>query len=394
MTRDQTENVGPTMGHDHGDGNDGGVSLSPDSVALEDATRVYVRTDGSDSNSGLTEASAKATIRSAIDDAPIQSYEDPVVVDMQENATFTEEPIFDHSDPPLLIEGNGKSNTAIDGSADKPLDARGCSIHFKNLQLLGGNVTRAIEGARLKLIGAEIAGQSSRGLLVAGNSHVKFDSASGVDVTGQSASTGLAINNGNVDLQGYVRGGGSVCEIEENGVLFTLGAEITGEGTGSSNYAVALGESSYAKLNRDTTLQDCDVGVYSFSFGNAELESGITTNNLNSRVSFATSGGGFITDEEGGGTMMKIPGGTSFPSPANLGSSEQECLVYYDRGRGTLYFYDHINDQWMPAGVDEYPSAVASDLDPYEFGFDPDNSRALYKDSTGTVHYWTTDGTL
>lgn len=68
-------------------------------------------------------------------------------------------------------------------------------------------------------------------------------------------------------------------------------------------------------------------------------------------------------------------------------------------GNGSVLIYEKDNRLWdfndaAVSGLREISSPTAGDLASQEWAWDSTNSRWLYKDSGGTVHYFTPDGTL
>ncbi len=113
---------------------------------------MYVRSDGSDSNDGLSSSNAKATIQSALSDAPIPGAQDkPLVIDLG-GSTFSEEvDLRGYQLSTIKFAGAGESSTTIDASstAGFGLLVEGQNIELTDLTIIGGGTAAlaAINGS-------------------------------------------------------------------------------------------------------------------------------------------------------------------------------------------------------------------------------------------------------
>lgn len=375
-------------------GKGGSGSPVPGTTYLERAsitnpTTVYVRSTGSDSNTGASASDAKATIMAAVDDAPVQSYGGYIVIDIQESATFSEQLDFGPYHPPVKLIGNGKANTTIDATGNT-FDAYGATVVFADLTVSGGTYPRVNEGARFGMSNAKITGMSDRGLSVANDSFAKIDGTSVVDVAATTASNAITVGDASVRIHGTATGGETaVVEAEENSTVWTQNALIEGEGPATTSYGIAVGENSYAKVHGGDELKDVDSGVYLMG-GNAgaEIESGVTQTNINRLKRFGTSAQGYINDMENGEILYTVPALDGMPNPAGLGNGYYEGLFAVDRtaSSGLAKYYSRAEGDYLLGGAKEYADPASTDLEARERAFDTTNLELLYKDTGGSVN--------
>jgi len=369
-------------------------SVSTDEL-FTDAVTVYVRDGGSDSNDGLSAGSAKATVQAAIDDAPNPPNASSVVVDIG-TGTFGSVRVPE-SYPAVKLLGDGAGSTTLDGGASSDtIHAAGSRVVTDSLTATSGspNSLRVSRSGFVETVNTNITDGVSYNATVGNASTLAVGPSSTIEYTSSPNQYGIQVVSSFLRIDGDVTGGQiDVVQLLDSSTVIILGS-VSGDGSASTSQCVAVREGSAAKV--DAPLSDADAGIVVDDEANVDIQGQTTYTNINQPLKHI--GAGTIKDEiNNNETTQTINSSGAYPSPTGLGNGPYEGIVHHNNG-GALHHevaaYIRGQGDWVRFGTMEVNNPNAANLSPRQTYFDTANSRFIYKDSSGTAHYFTSDGTL
>jgi hypothetical protein len=358
-----------------------------------------VRSSGSDSNDGLSASNAKASVQSAIDEAPLANESDYLLVNLDESGlTLSESVEIKSHHPPIHMKGDtGSGQTTIDGGGPAALDAAGSDILLTDMELIGGTSYSArVSQSNVFAENTRVAAGSgaSWALLIVAKSYYQDDTNSELDARGVAGAKCAEVNAAIYQQNGtlYPNDDHTLTILESGGVAFVDG-DIIGQGNGTSPGCVVQKEASL-KITANT-VQDVTYVANARNGGMANLRTIGTQTNIG-RL-YQAGNDAFVYDQINGDDMSVSANPSTLPQPTDIGlGTHVGAFVHSDARAGNYLHYGHSRtaQDWIPWGALEFSDPAASDIGLRQRGFDTTNNRWLYKDASGTVHYWDADGTL
>lgn len=282
--------------HSHAHSGDGGGELRPDLIEPVNATiseqithggepaaTIYVRAAGADSNSGLSESDAKATIGAALDAVPKLRLGaqttgiERVRIDLEAGATYNISSSLQYSMPEqVLIQlfGDGANRPQINADGADPvfefvrtrLDVREIDFGVTS----GSGRVFLLRQSIINFDGVTFSGGSTRHLHAFTGSAVEF--ASNVSLTGPGSSNqGIALHSGShltsrADISGYSIG----MYFDRGSSGDVLGGIIDGCTTG------CRAEDNSGMKFANATVQNCGTAANARADSNIRFTSGNT----------------------------------------------------------------------------------------------------------------------
>ncbi len=318
------------------------------------AVTLYVRSDGDDSNDGLTASTAKASISSALSDAPMRNNQDAVIIDLDDGSysgiRFDERtPQLDYVKLRGATDGSGNPATTLTDPAPAShiLDVQhGGTVIAEDLSITGGDdgCLQVRDNSSLYLRNVHASDGGEHAALVAWGGYYEDDDATVLDQSAvDGSSAGFKITTARATCRGTYKGdGGTNCVIrtKENGYAMLVGCTVTGEGNPDTTHGIRCFHSSAMKM-QDTTIQDCKIAINREMNAFIKTQGTMTYNNVDYEIHGI---GGhhreFASDED----IYTLPRNGSTPTN-HWGSSvlrgamhyndETDLMEYYSR-RGTM----------------------------------------------------------
>lgn len=376
---------------------------------FSDSQTVYVRSDGDDSNDGLTPSEAKETFSSAISDAPVQGDQyDRLTVDIGSDTITPDSTVsfFDTSISAIEVlgetDGSGNPAAVMDfsGLGGVGVNHRSVSVNYKNVEFKGGGgaCVYADEQSRVALDNCVVNESTGFGsittarggaLVVGSDSRVDFDTDNS---TGNRV---ITYQGGYLKILGdiTVTGSGSldnVFNIFDGAGRVDINANV--DGGGVTTEMISAQSPVHIKLSDHTYTGF----TYLFDMGyGAELvaQDGLSDVTVQNAKAKQMNGGGY-TEQGDAPSVGSLPSSNGPPTGVESGTYGPSSPGYYDKSDQFPKQYSDVNKDYIPTTTVQIDGATASDVPNYGSVFDATNSRLLYKDGSGTVHYWNTDGTL
>ncbi|SIR99608.1 hypothetical protein SAMN05421858_5045 [Haladaptatus litoreus] len=342
-------------------------SLTTQSVDTErvfsNAVTMYVRTDGSDSNDGLSPSSAKATVNSAIRNAPINGDAGlPLVIDI-EAGTFTDDEniveVRDSSIPHLHLRGE------VDGSNNPAtvLDASGQTygvvsegprrITVENCHITGAQVCAYARGGTFyKFVNSKLSDSSRFVAEITNTSSAVIDSNSLLDNTMRSDAAGnlTVVGCASCKVEGEVVGTGGgqdpVYGKQNSYIIIVDGGRVDGNGSANCIFVV---DSTDCKMGLNTTYANASVACRAERGCTTKTPdfSTITLENVNR--AFNVSRGSHVHDETSDSSAWGIPKQNGDPSLWDLGGPANGWLSF-DLDIEKPKFYAANEGAWLEGG--------------------------------------------
>jgi len=288
-------------------------------------------------------------VGAALDASPVQSYQDYVIIYVQEASTFSQRIEIEKEHPPVKIIGNGSANTTF-SAAGNTLNVVGSAVVIEDIKITGGKQCRVNRNATVLLTGdSTITDMSDRGVVPADGGILYLDSGASIDVSGSGASEAVsAAFGGQFRLLGSVSGGtGAVVQAQDGSAGIVVGP-VTGEGAGTTGNGVGVSGGAYVKA--DSTVSDVGTAAYATAWGGLELGANFSTSNVNFRKQNGNSGPAWILDGPNSERTFSVESWNNPPAPTDLGTGLFEGLIGYNSSKGLGELWSRKFDSWLNVG--------------------------------------------
>jgi hypothetical protein len=386
-----------------------GYSRNPDfgevttNELFTDPVTMFVRAGGSDSNSGLSSTDAKASIDSAIKDAPVNgATQQGVVVDIGSGTFAINLTAFNWPIGQVVFDGAGDTNdaetTTIEPSGSTGFTARNIKATFKNLHFATSQDRKFVTAGAQSFVEIESTCSVDHGSQPAFTSKDTASLSVACDIPHDTdARSGSIINaSGGLSLSGTITQSGASnvqsINIFDGSGRIDINAPIIGLGSGTTTSLIRAQSPRHIKLS-DVAFEGANRIIETIAGAEVIAQAGLNnlvdiTNELgNIQGWVSVSGNGSIPE------FFGLPRSTD--NPTNYAdATRSQGTVWYDTDLNAPLFKSNEAFTSYPMGTLQIPGATASDVPQNGAVFDPTNTRLLYKEKDGTVHYWNTDGTL
>jgi hypothetical protein len=271
-----------------------------------------------------------------------------------------------------------------------------CYVVLEDITVKGGGSTLSSPfqgGLDCRNVHAGAASGTSQLAYAQMGSVLEMDSECTFDVTAASnpnfniAITGCSVAR----ISGLVKGG----DADSNGAIqgketvwVFLKKDTVVDGDGMNQWLVYIRDNSDLKINGDVTFKNGLGRAKAQNNSNLKYHGPVTDSNMSATHSVGDECA--ILDEN---DHKYVGRGTNTVDPS-LNGARFQGSHHYNANDDLAKYFSHDRSAWIPYGVTEYAAPTASDLANRERAFDTTNNRWLYKDSSGTVHYWTADGAM
>ena len=369
---------------------------------------MYVDPNGDDANDGLSSSTPKQTFAAALEDAPLHGDQSTQLTIRAAAGTYTPRGAENNV---VNLEASALARIKIVGKTDSnndptvTLDATGvnsavrtvnCYVVLEDITVKGGGSTLNSPfqgGLDCRNVHARAASGTSQLVYAQMTSVLEMDSECDFDVTAASdpnfniAITGCSVGR----ISGLVKGGDG----DSNGVIqgketvwVFLKKDTIVDGDGMNQWLVQIRDNSDLKINGNVTFKNGLGRAKAQNNSNLKYHGPITDSNMSATHSVGDECA--ILDEN---DNKYVGRGANAVDPS-LNGARFQGSHHYNASDDLAKYFSHDRSAWIPYGATEYAAPTASDLANRERAFDTTNNRWLYKDSSGTVHYWTADGTL
>lgn len=328
-------------------------SFSADVATVNQKATIYVRSDGDDSNDGLSVASPKATIQGALSDAPVPQPSSALVIDVGSGVFTGKLSIRADNVGSVKISGatsNGNPDTTLDADGDPSvISVLGPTrVDLENLTLqnaIGWNLDAQF-GASVGAENCEFIDGADRNAYIQAGSDFESDSDCVFDITGASG----PVNNVEVTgeatayLSGEIIGGGStgILRAKQNSWVFARGS-LTIDGNGSGQYAVFTTDNVDTKLGGGITIQNAGGIADVRRNGTIKASGSINTSSLSDDWSIGRNS--HLLDEAG----ERVQSITKNPStPSNL--TPKDGNEHFETTNGVVEVYSEGRSAWVESG--------------------------------------------
>jgi len=334
-------------------------------IAYTISQTVFVRTDGDDTNDGLSTSEPKATIQAAVDDAPIPGSGGLVEIDVGSGTFSSGVQIAENVAADGVVingstDGSGNPDAVIDlgGASGSCITTDGKTVFVNDMVLKNAGYTnvRVGHGGKCELDNVDLVEGGQFNALATAEAFLKYRSGKAELVSGagsgsnvESISSTLVLND-NVTVLGS--GGLGVVTVKQNSYALIGAATIDGDSGATCLY---ISDGSDVKLNNGTAFQNADNGVIA-------VRSSDVTDKSSTGVSFSsvtdpwtTKGASYAQVSSANEEIWSPP--TGDPASVNsFGMDGGSLAVYYDKSVPAYRVYEPFSDRHLNVGrfkVDE-----------------------------------------